>query len=189
MAATFTAASSKIHEQVRTVIDRWHPDLAEAKVKIGIVMAFGKVNDKGEYMGPPMARKGFRILGKIKINGQADRVDGKPDATLTLDGDHWEDLDSTGLTADQEALIDHELYHLIVLREPSVNERPGEVKRDIHNRPELKSRPHDYELTGFIAVIERNGVASVEVQEVKHWHDAHGNLVFSFANDLAESYR
>lgn len=181
----YEPASEAVRSVVRRAMDLYHPDLAEAQIDLRIVLAFAAVDDRGEIPKPAMTVKGFRILAKIKKNSAAQRAGGHGDATLTIDGDNWRDWTDDENEAEQLALIDHELCHLTVCRFPDVGERRGSIKLEPDGRPKLGVRYHDYELTGFYEVAERHGAASVEVREARRWHDAGGNLLFDFANNLA----
>lgn len=190
MAGTlYEPASAEVRSVVLRAMDLHHPDLAEAKVELRIVMAYAAVGDDGEVRGPAMSTKGFRILAKIKRNTAAQRAAGHGDVTLTIDGDNWRDWSDDGREDEMIALIDHEFCHVTVARYPDVGERRGPIKLETDGRPKLGTRHHDYELTGFHEVAERHGAASVEVREARRWHDAGGNLLFHFANDLAGSTR
>ena len=187
--ATFSKAPAEVLDVIAEVIDNWHPDLAEAAARIGAVMARPTLDDDGEPKGPALAKDGHKVLARIKRNGGEDRAGGKDDATITLDADHWETLGEL-IDGDerQRALVDHELYHLEVQREkPLPGQARGAIRTDDRGRPLFKMRPHDWELTGFRVVAERHGRHSEERIQARRFHDHFGNLLFSFAEDLAEA--
>jgi Putative phage metallopeptidase len=184
--ATFTPAPAEVLDLIAEIIDEFHPDLAEAGARIGAVMARPTLDQDGEPKGPAMAKDGFKTLARIKRNSEEDRAGGKDDATVTIDADHWESLaDEPDGRDRQRALIDHELYHLVVQREKALpGTGPGAIRTDDRGRPLFKMRPHDWETSGFLAVAERHGSLAVEVIEAKAWRNQFGQLLFSFASDL-----
>ena len=177
MPVWYCPATPEDHELLSSVIDEFYPDLAETKANIGLVLAYPDVKT-GK---PPLMRNKLRILAKIKPNSEADRVDGKPDATITLDASHWRDIQADGDDAQARALIDHELYHLEVRRE----RKSGRIKTDKAGRPMFNTRPHDWEITGFAAVARRHKLAAAEVIEARIFYDRFGNLLFHFGAEHA----
>lgn len=179
MPVWYTPAPQELLGRIAEVIDAYHPDLVEAEARIGAIVAHpDPKSDK-----PAMMKNGLQILAKIKANSEADRVDGKPDATITFDAEHLDDLardDLDGL-AKLRALIDHELYHLQVRRK----RKTKEIITDDARRPKLKIRPHDWELTGFRVVADRHKLHAAEVIEYRHFHDKRGNLLMTFAEEHA----
>ena len=186
--ATYGVAGQKVREICDQVIERFHPDLAESKARIGLLQAYPSVDRNGDSPRPAMVTKGCRILARIKINSEEARCAGSPDATLTIDAAYWKELDEADDPEEgrrkQEALLDHELYHLINRK------KDGEFVLDDQRRPKLASRPHDWEVTGFRVVAERHRQFAPEVIIARQFHDDFGNLLFSFAEDLAsDEYR
>jgi hypothetical protein len=43
----------------------------------------------------------------------------------------------------------------------------GQIKTDDCGRPKLRLRPHDFEIAGFDAIIERHGAAAVEARATR----------------------
>jgi hypothetical protein len=180
--ATFDPAPERVNQVIREVIDEYYPDLVEAGAKIGAVFAYATVDKDGEKTGPAMTKDGRQVLARIKRNSEEDRAAGKADATITFDADEWRRLDDELDGARrQRALVDHELHHLVVLREKEGNR----VRTDDKGRPLFKMKPHDWEITGFKAVVERHGPASYEHEEANRFRDTYGNLLFSFAKEHA----
>ena len=96
-------------------------------------------------------------MATIKINSYRDRVEGKADVTITIDGHHWDELSDAELAA----VLDHELTHLEL-----VIEEDGSVSRDDIDRPKLRMRKHDFQIGGFNEVAKRHKADSLEVQAV-----------------------
>ena len=185
MATWYSPANSFVQELVAEAIDRFYPDLVEADAQISSIFAHaGADSDK-----PPMMKNGFQIKAKIKINSEADRVDGKLDATITFDAAVVRDFEDDEVHGRDQllALIDHELYHLTVLREKPKKGSSAKprIKTDDAGRPKFKIRYHDWEVTGFRAVAERHRQHSHERIEAKRFHDDYGNLLFHFGEEFA----
>lgn len=158
MATTYTHADADTLALAKGVLKECYPDLVELELTYGILMAQAEKDEHGEPKGAALKHHGVPALATIKINGYGDRVEGKPDVTIKLDEDHWH-----GITdAQKRALLDHEFAHLV----PRTDEE-GNVLADDCGRPKLRMRPHDYELTGFHAVIDRHGEHAAEVIEVR----------------------
>ncbi len=177
--AWYTPGSQHVHDLIKEVIDEYHPDLAETKARIGAVFCHADPDsDK-----PAMVKNGIRILAKIKKNSEADRIDGKPDATITFDAEHWKTFEEDEIHGRDQAraLIDHELYHLVCKRDKET----GRFLTDDQDRPKFDMRVHDWEITGFRAVAERHGRHSAEVQEAVRFQDEFGNLLFHFGAEHA----
>jgi hypothetical protein len=179
---TFAKANTHVHALIASVVDEYHSDLAEAKARIGAVMAYPALDGDGEPTGPALTLHGDPALATVKINAQKDRVDGKPDATITISAPEWDALDDEPDGDERRrALLDHELYHLIVRRD----DETGRVEFDDQGRPLFKMRRHDYTIAGFRVVAERHGKASCEVRQARELHDQFGNILFDFASNLA----
>ena len=201
MPVWYSPAKEEDHELLARVIEKWHPDLMEAyptpdrqyddpaedfatlarnaAARIGLVMA----HPDPESDKPAMLAKGIRILAKIKANSEADRVAGAPDATITLDAAHWKEMAEDEVDGYRQAfaLLDHELYHLEVRREKDSKR----ILTDDAGRPKFRMRPHDWEITGFRAVAERNKQHAAEVIVARRFRDEYGNLLFSFGEEFA----
>lgn len=150
MAKTYTLAPASIRDLIADVMARSHQDLSAAGVTVTALL----------LTGGPLLCHGYPALAKVKINSLVDRVEGKSDATLVLDGDEETGWDSWPETK-QSAVIDHELFHLqLVLGDD------GRVEEDDCGRPKLKMRLHDAEIGAFKVIIERHGEAAPEAQAI-----------------------
>ena len=99
------------------------------------------------------------LFAIVKINSLKDRVEGKADATILLDGYQWDHE----MSEDQrKAVLDHEVMHLMLERDGE-----GQIVADDIGRPKLKMRLHDFHFGGFHAIAERHGPHSVEHAAVK----------------------
>jgi hypothetical protein len=129
---------------------------------------------KGIILDPPAVLKlhGVRCAATIRVNSYADRVQGKPDVTVTIARDSWE-----AFSDEQKlALIDHELEHLL----PDLDDEKNPRSDDL-GRPKFKMRPHDWDLSGFASVVRRHGRAAVEVKTTVNFiTSADGQMLMEF---------
>lgn len=129
------------------VMGHHHGDLAGNEVTVGVLWA---VSDSEK---PALSHHGYPAAAIVSINALKLRAQGMPDATIAISEAWWKGASD----ASREALIDHELYHLQVMRD-----RDGGVKLDDLGRPRLSMRKHDFEIGGFDRILERHGRAAVE---------------------------
>ena len=156
MPVTFQKADRELCQNVQQVMKTYHAGLHDAEVTVDVLLAYGPVDRAGEITGPAIKRHGHPCLGQIRVLPLKDRVAGRADAEMVLDGDHVDEWPYEQLLA----IIDHELTHL----ELQVNDH-GLVKRDDQDRPMLRLREHDHEFGWFDSVAQRHGACAVEVQQ------------------------
>ena len=170
----FREAPQEIHDVIADVIEKYHGDLATANVTVGAVLAEGPRDTEGAKTGPAIKRHGWPVLSRIKVNSLQDRVEGKPDATITLDHDEdgWPSLSEE----ERIALIDQELTRLSF-----VNDRDGERLLDDLGHPKLHYRTADWQLEGFEIIAKRHKEASPEVKAAVHLRDNYGQYLWDFA--------
>lgn len=154
MPVTFSEAPKDVEDIANQVIREHHLRLLTPNiVSITYLFAHGPRDETtGEVTGPAITHNGHECLALAKINNLKDRVEGKSDATITIDGDRWNDQSYET----KKALLDHELSHLIPTG-----------KTDDCNRPVLKMRKHDIHIGGFVDVIQRNQEHAVEYQQMR----------------------
>lgn len=171
---TYERAPDSCQDLIDETLAAYYPDLVEAEVTVGSLFAFATTTEDGEKVGPAVKLHGYPCAATIKVNSTRDRVEGKPDATITVDGDQW-----PGWTDEERrALIDHELYHLELKRD----RESGELLADDAGRPRMKCKLHDFQYGGFEAVARRHGAASFEVQQGRALADKYGQLLFSWGD-------
>jgi len=141
--------------------------IVEAKVKIDFLFAFAEVGEDGESKGHALMKHGIRALGITRKLGIKDRVMGRGDAEVCLDGDWWKDATD----ARRRALLDHEMHHIEVKMDEE-----GVVIPDDLKRPKLKLRKHDVEVGWFAVVAGRHGSNSLEIEQAKLVMDSYGQL-------------
>lgn len=163
MSKIYTPAPVELLAQITRIMGDHHPHLVDAGVTIGCTLVAAPAGKDGEISGPALRCRGWPALAVISITSLRDRAGGMPDARIQLDQSHWE----TASLDDQDAIIDHELEHLIVLLNTV-----GKVKYDSAGRPKLKLRPHDYELGGFFSLIQRRGALAAEAKAYIRLHQS-----------------
>ena len=156
MAKTFTT-DSEVEEMAAAAMRQYHPDLHGADVTLQVLMA-AAVDKDGDDV-PALKKNGLPAAALVKIASLEDRARGIPDVKILVDQYAWDRMPESSRTA----LLDHELEHVAIV----VDKDTGKLKRDDLGRPRLRLRPHDWELTGFVAVAERHREAAVEVRALR----------------------
>lgn len=176
MATTYEIVTDATYRLINRVLIEHHDDLHAAGVTIQATMATRIDKESGE-IEQALRMRNYPIAAKIQITSYQDRVRGIPDVKLTIDEFQWRQLPESR----REALIDHELTHVMVAYDAD-----GQVKRDDLKRPKLKSRAHDFELGWFTEVAERHGEAAIEVREIQRFHETWGQFcLFPMAGTVA----
>lgn len=147
------------------VMRRYHPDLVKSETRIAYLFARNPDGEAVKVGGYPCA-------AKVKIIPLIQRADGRADAEVVIDEDLWNESPEPR----QEALIDHELHHLIVQWETE-----KVWKTDDLGRPKLRMRKHDHQFGWFDVIAERHGDSSYEVKQAKAFADKHGQVYFGWA--------
>lgn len=160
--ATYQMASSEVVEQCREVIEKYHGGLRDAGVTIDILMAYPAHDQNGDATGPAVSHGGYPAAAKIRIVGLKDRAAGRADAEMIIDGEMW----PVRSPAEQNALLDHEVTHLELVKDSK-----GNLKRDDLDRPCLKCRKHDHQHGWFDSIVRRHGSDSLEWQQAAAFLD------------------
>ncbi len=173
MPITYEKPDDFVIEEVERLEQAHFPDLLEAFVTIGALVKVSRGRDGELTEGPCLKLHGSPAAAVVKINSLKDRAEKKPDATITIDGNTWEEhADST-----KTAILHHELHHLIVCRK---GDQKSPIMLDAVGRPKLVMRPHDFEVGWFHDIAGIYGDASLEVQQAKAFADEHGQLYFGW---------
>lgn len=165
MPTTYSDCGSDVVQIADRLKRKFYSDLLEADVAIHYLFAASNGD------APALMHHGWPAAALIKINNRRDRVQGLADATLMLDGRAFADWDQER----RVAVIDHELYHLEVKRT-----KFGAVATDDAGRPKVKLKPHDFEIAGFHAMVDRHGLASMEAQNFVHVAQHWRQMAFNF---------
>lgn len=158
----YARANDDVAEMAAAILCKFdtHKPLLDAKVRIDYMMAYADEDENGNPTGPAIMCRGFAADGTARKIPVRDRVMGRGDCEVTVDGDWWDNEART----DQErmALLDHELHHFEVCKDED-----GKVLLDSHDRPKIKLRKHDVEFGWFKIIAQRHGPASGEQQQAK----------------------
>lgn len=156
---------NEVTDRITRLIEDHHPHLLEAEVDVRALMATPK-----EKEGPPVKLHGYPCLATIKKVGLSERVQGLGDALITIDKLQWDAMSDV----QRDALIDHELTHLMVKMKGKT------VQRDDAGRPKLEMALHDWQLGGFAEISARYGIDAPEVRAVQVASDSFGQLFWNF---------
>jgi hypothetical protein len=167
---TFQPAGADIVQLASAILCEFasHKPLLDARVRVDYVMAFADIGKDGHPKNFALMHHGVRAYGLARLIGLKDRVMGRGDAEISLDGDFW----AKGRPEIQRALLDHELHHL----EPKL--KNGGFVRDDIGRPELILRRHDFQFGWFTTIAQRHGAFSMERLQAKTIVDAAGQYYF-----------
>lgn len=176
MPVTFEMPTNTDLQMLESAMKEYHEELTRQGVTVQ--MMFAEVIDKesGE-LEHALKLHGLFIAGKTKVTSLEDRARGIQDAKILIDRKSWTEMSPSR----RRALIDHELQHLEIVRDGE-----GIPRFDDLNRPKLRIRPHDWELTGFQEVVERHGEASNEAAQFRYFADAFGQLNLFAPNAVDE---
>lgn len=116
--------------------------------------------------------RGVHAYAYIKLTNLRERALGQRDATLVVDKAAWDVMDDDR----RVALVDHELYHLAVLRD-----KDNKLSTDDLNRPKMRLRKHDVEVGWFVQIAQEHGRASIEVMQATEMAHEYRQSLFAFA--------
>jgi hypothetical protein len=157
----FDKAPGKLQTAVKTIMQRYHSRLLEPtiakSVSVETIVVYGPRNKDGEQTGPAITVHGKDAYACIRITKLEERVAGRRDAVMWIDGDQWNGWPYESLLA----IIDHELTHIQIAEDP----KTGEIQLDDAGRVKLRMRPHDFEVGWFDEIAERHAKASIEVMQ------------------------
>lgn len=146
---------------IEDVMLQYHSRLLEPtiakSVTVETYLVYGPRNKDGDQTGPAIQVRGKEAYACIRITKLEERVAGRCDAVMWIDGDNWKSWPERTL----RAIIDHELTHLEIAEDP----KTGEIQIDDAGRVKLRMRQHDFEVGWFDEVAERHPNYSIEVQQ------------------------
>jgi hypothetical protein len=152
---TFKKCEKAIHDLADKILNKFpsHLPLIETKCRVDLVFAYcDRDEDTDQPLNDAIIHQGRKALGLCRAIALKDRVLGRGDAEITLDGDWWTDATD----AQKEALLDHELHHISIKTSKRV------YLFDDLGRPKIKLRKHDVEVGWFACIADRHGAASQE---------------------------
>jgi len=128
------------------------------EVRVELMLVYASRNSDGTISATtPIKVRGREAIACVRITSLEERVAGRGDAIIWVDGDRRQRMDVQTL----EAVLDHELTHL-----ERGTTGQGSYTDDA-GRPILRMRQHDFEVGWFHEVAERHGERSVEVQQAR----------------------
>lgn len=148
---TFARAPDSTTERVNAIIAKFHPDLHAVSVRVDCVSTVNTDPDE-----PALLLHGYPCAAVVRVLGSKDRAMGRGDAEIVFDEAGYIAMSDQ----EKDALIDHELTHLVVKKKPS-----GRAMLDEHNRPKLEMRLHDRQFGWFDQIAQRHGSASLECKQ------------------------
>ncbi len=175
MGITYEKCEREIREMIRELIEANHPDLRDAEVTVGCLMACKRESDGTLLPESAVKLHGYECAAVVRVTPLKQRAHGVADSEIVIDGNSWGDRP----LLEQHAILDHELEHIQVLK--FSQRKGGEIKTDDLGRPRLKLRLHDWEMGGFASIAKRHGSHALEVQAARSFQDKHGQYVFEFA--------
>lgn len=152
---TYRTVEGDVEKLMIGVMKKYHGDLMDAGVTVGLLYAHAKRDKNDEPKGPALKWAGSAAAAVVKINSLKDRVQGEPDATVVIDGDRWPEWSEKR----RVALLDHEIFHLELQRDDE-----GAIKLDDASRPKLRLRPHDLQLGTFDIISERHREHAIDTE-------------------------
>ena len=152
---TFKKCDKAVHELSEAILKKFesHRPLIDTICQIDLVFAYcDRDEDTGQPLNDALSHGGRKALGVCRVIPLKDRVLGRGDAEISLDGDWWTDASDE----QREALLDHEMHHISIKTSKRV------YLFDDLGRPQIKLRKHDVEVGWFACVADRHGANSME---------------------------
>ena len=172
MAKGYEKADPEVRGLLKRAIEKWHPELAEFKARVQVLMVSPELDGNDEPKAPALTGNGGHpALAKVRIAKPRDRLLAKYDVLIEIDAHAWADL----IEAERLAVLDHELEHVVIARDSG-----GAEKFNDDKTIKLRTRRDDWCLTGFHAVASRQNEYALEVQAIKAITTEHQEL-FPFA--------
>jgi len=119
----------------------------------------GRNEETNEPEGRALECKGVAALAVVRATKLKERVQGRADVEILICGVEWPRL----TPKQQDALIDHELYHVELI----IDRETGEPKLDDSGRPMLNMRDHDISVGWFLINAQRHGINSPEIRQAR----------------------
>lgn len=167
----FKRCPKSVNDLAEAIIKEYeqHKSLVESKVAIDFVFAYAPQDNAGFPVGHALMLNGAPCLGIARIISVKQRVLGRGDAEVSLDGDWWNDASPE----QQKALLDHELHHITVAKT-----KTGMPLTDDIGHPKLTMRKHDFQFGWFSIIAARHGMNSQECIQARQIADNAGSFLF-----------
>lgn len=170
MSKTYEPAPKEVEQRALALIEHHYPDIT----KSGLTIEYLFARNDGGYA---IVHGGYPAIGLCRIVNLKDRAKGNKDAEITICAETWEKMKPE----QRDALLDHELNHLILVRDDM-----NGIKFDDLERPKLKIRKHDWQMGWFTCIAQRHGLNSPEVVQAKTLWDSDGQAFFALLTDTAK---
>lgn len=157
MPTTYQQCPEDVTEFAAKVLQKYHPDLAEAGVTIEYLFANSDAEDER-----PLMMRGQACAAIVKLYPLDDRAAGCKDAKIRIDEKWWKDA---GIDL-RTAMLDHEHHHLQFAKVWRNEDQALQWKTDDLGRPKLKMKNHDAEAGVFFDVIQRHAEKSLDFRQV-----------------------
>lgn len=158
MPKSYETGHPEDYDLLHQVICEHHPNLAERKIRCGIVRVGAALNKNGDATGPALKLLGSPCIAIIKLVPIKDRVHKGMDVEIQLSENEWDKVNEKV----KLATLDHEVSHLEILRD-----RNGAAKTEDDGITQLRIKRHDFLIGGFHDVIERHGQSAVELDSMQ----------------------
>lgn len=168
-----------VENQGMEILAKYHPDLSAVGVTIDFVFGYAAEDEEGQKKGVALKEHGYPTTGISSVASLKNRVKGMKDCEILLDGDRW----SSFSTAQQDAILDHQLSHFVVSRNIE-----GEAIYDANDRPKMKLQLHSFQAGWFHEVAKRHGADSTEMAQAAKLFQSAGQVYFPFVS-TAESIK
>lgn len=153
----FEKATENLLSFVRQAMEQWHSNLVQRGVVVETLLVYAPTDRDGIVSGPAIKVRGVEAAACVRVSKLEERLAGRGDAIIWIDGDRWKHWSTETLMA----VLDHELTHLQTYDDP----RTSEPEIDDLGRPKIRIRKHDFDFGWFAEVAERHGFASFEVAQ------------------------
>ena len=160
MAKLKDIASDQIHQMAYDVMEKYHPELHDAEVKVTVFMVTA-VDKFGASMmaADAITVRGIPALAVVKKATTKEMKLGSGDFIMEIDSWKWNnELEE----AERISLMDHEITHINL----KYDNKSGLPLATLMGRPELLMRKHDVEVGVFLEVISRHKRKAVDYQAV-----------------------
>lgn len=178
MGASYSPAPDHVARLVQERLRDAHPEMFAVGVRVGVLMALAED-------GPAVRHGGYPAAATVRVVPHKDRVTKGYDAEMVIDQDVWDGL----RPRQQQALISHELAHLVLVQKVDQKTGQGKPQFDWGGRPKLRTRPGDWSAgDGFGEIVREFGEDAIEFENLKrcyHHAESHREAGEREAEDAA----
>ena len=158
MSKNYEMASQEDVKLMNEIIDKHYKELRDYDIQIGLFYLYPKLDKDGNSKGPSIKSQGVACAANIRIVSDLNRLTDNTDVKIVLAQEIWSKISKE----EKEAILDHELYHLVIAKDPKTDE-PLTIS-ETSDKVKLKMKVHNIVLWGFSDIIERHKMNSQELQ-------------------------